>query len=173
MAACEQERDPLGALATYLHYIFDVHDVVVVKQAEIDWSLNKTWRQVRSPLKFGYSFLNPMCQVRVLFGKEPKAPHGSQNLYHLFVKALHMPILVLKSSNTFRATYSLINGANLGKLYRYPPPVTSIHFRWTGSVSPDETSRMGWKRGQTYHDVQAPTLPKTVCDSCSQCEMLS
>jgi hypothetical protein len=44
MTAREPERDPLGALALYFHYIFDVRDIT--KEVEIDWLLNKTWRPV-------------------------------------------------------------------------------------------------------------------------------
>jgi hypothetical protein len=89
MTAREPERDPLGALALYFHYIFDVRDIT--KEVEIDWSLNKTWRPVCvsrwSSAVFPHAHFCPILKVRVLFGKHPKLPFASQSLYNLFVKA--------------------------------------------------------------------------------------
>ncbi|KAJ7019185.1 hypothetical protein C8F04DRAFT_916431, partial [Mycena alexandri] len=61
---------PLGAFAFYHHYIHDVMDVT--STLKIDWSINKSWRQ-----------------IRVLHGpKSPNTPYNEQNLYNLYCKAV-------------------------------------------------------------------------------------
>ncbi|KAJ7019288.1 hypothetical protein C8F04DRAFT_1404365 [Mycena alexandri] len=60
---------PLGAFAFYHHYIHDVMDVT--SKLKINWSVNKSWRQ-----------------IRVLHGpKSPNTPYNEQNLYNLYCKA--------------------------------------------------------------------------------------
>ncbi|KAJ7916427.1 hypothetical protein B0H13DRAFT_2449107 [Mycena leptocephala] len=60
---------PLGAFAFYHHYIHDVMDVT--SKLKIDWSINKSWRQ-----------------IRVLHGpKSPNTPYNEQNLYNLYCRA--------------------------------------------------------------------------------------
>ncbi|KAF7371838.1 hypothetical protein MVEN_00040600 [Mycena venus] len=63
------EMCPLGAFAFYHHYIHDVVDISA--KLKIDWSVNKSWRQ-----------------IRVLHGpKSPNTPYNEQNLYNLYCKA--------------------------------------------------------------------------------------
>ncbi|KAJ7493956.1 hypothetical protein FB451DRAFT_1491519 [Mycena latifolia] len=63
------EMCPLGAFAFYQHYIHDEMDISTV--LKIDWSLNKSWRQ-----------------IRVLHGpKSPNTPYSEQNLYNLYSRA--------------------------------------------------------------------------------------
>ncbi|KAJ7727166.1 hypothetical protein B0H14DRAFT_2640954 [Mycena olivaceomarginata] len=60
---------PLGAFAFYHHYIHDVMDIS--SKLKIDWSINKSWRQ-----------------IRVLHGpKSPNTPYNEQNLYNLYCRA--------------------------------------------------------------------------------------
>ncbi|KAJ7928710.1 hypothetical protein B0H13DRAFT_2311333 [Mycena leptocephala] len=60
---------PLGAFAFYHHYIHDVLEIT--EKLKIDWSVNKSWRQ-----------------IRVLHGpKSPNTPYNEQNLYNLYCKA--------------------------------------------------------------------------------------
>ncbi|KAJ7831989.1 hypothetical protein B0H13DRAFT_1915207 [Mycena leptocephala] len=61
---------PLGAFAFYHHYIHDVMDVA--SKLKIDWSVNKSWRQ-----------------IRVLYGpKSPNTPYNEHNLYNLYRRAV-------------------------------------------------------------------------------------
>jgi len=41
----QAEMCPIGALAILHHYLYDVRNLATMEQ--IDWSLNKSWRQVR------------------------------------------------------------------------------------------------------------------------------
>ncbi|TFK72355.1 hypothetical protein BDN72DRAFT_894862 [Pluteus cervinus] len=63
------EHCPLGALAFYHHYLYDVKDIATT--LDIDWNVNKSWRT-----------------IRVLHGpKSPRVPYNEQNLYNLYVHA--------------------------------------------------------------------------------------
>ncbi|KAJ7433473.1 hypothetical protein FB451DRAFT_1472227, partial [Mycena latifolia] len=63
------EMCPLGALAFYLHYLYDVKELTSIMN--IDWSLNKSWRQ-----------------VRILHGpKAATVPFNEQSLYNLYCRA--------------------------------------------------------------------------------------
>ncbi|KAJ6513969.1 hypothetical protein DFH09DRAFT_1197104 [Mycena vulgaris] len=63
------EMCPLGALALYLHYLYDVKQLTTIM--DINWSLNKSWRQ-----------------VRLLHGpKAATVPFNEQSLYNLYCKA--------------------------------------------------------------------------------------
>ncbi|PPQ74282.1 hypothetical protein CVT24_001198 [Panaeolus cyanescens] len=69
IAHMDPMRCPLGAFAFYHHFIHDVVDIT--NALEIDWSLNKSWRQ-----------------IRVLHGKGSLAtPYHEQSLYNIYVKA--------------------------------------------------------------------------------------
>ncbi|KAJ6548089.1 hypothetical protein B0H10DRAFT_2170043 [Mycena sp. CBHHK59/15] len=63
------EMCPLGAFALYHHWIHD--DLEITDTLKIDWSVNKSWRQ-----------------IRILHGpKSPNTPYNEQNLYNLYCKA--------------------------------------------------------------------------------------
>ncbi|KAF8816577.1 hypothetical protein BYT27DRAFT_7229903 [Phlegmacium glaucopus] len=69
IAHLQPEMCPLGAFAFYHHYIHDMKDIT--GSVNIDWSINKSWRQ-----------------VRILHGqKSPTTPYNEQSLYNLYVKA--------------------------------------------------------------------------------------
>ncbi|KAJ7867002.1 hypothetical protein B0H14DRAFT_2732146 [Mycena olivaceomarginata] len=60
---------PLGAFAFYHHYIHDVMEIT--SKLKIDWSVNKSWRQ-----------------IRVLHEpKSPNTPYNEQNLYNIYSRA--------------------------------------------------------------------------------------
>ncbi|OJA10894.1 hypothetical protein AZE42_08365 [Rhizopogon vesiculosus] len=56
---------PLGALAVYLHYLFNYYKLS--DKMEIDWAVNKSWHVV--------------C---LIFGSEPMVPYNENNLYNLY-----------------------------------------------------------------------------------------
>ncbi|KAF4621816.1 hypothetical protein D9613_012164 [Agrocybe pediades] len=125
-------KDPMkctrGALAFLIHYLFDL--MRLIEKADIDFSLNKTWRQ-----------------IRVLHGqRSPTMPFNEQALYNLFVNAFHRASFISRlkrrwgNYHTFVLLYSLPNGAS--------------------RVDPSQTARMGWTRGNTYFDTYAPAFPK-------------
>ncbi|KAL1726637.1 hypothetical protein EV714DRAFT_276343 [Schizophyllum commune] len=62
------EQCPLGALAFYFHWVHDVYQLT--DKLDIDWRLNKSWRQ-----------------VRLLFGLDPRVPYNESNLYNLYKQA--------------------------------------------------------------------------------------
>ncbi|KAJ6511689.1 hypothetical protein DFH09DRAFT_1434967 [Mycena vulgaris] len=63
------EMCPLGAFAFYHHYIHD--EKKISDMLSIDWSVNKSWRQ-----------------IRILHGpKSPNTPYNEQNLYNLYSRA--------------------------------------------------------------------------------------
>ncbi|KAJ7268872.1 hypothetical protein C8J57DRAFT_1608900 [Mycena rebaudengoi] len=69
IAHMRPEMCPLGSIALYLHWLYDEKQLTSVM--EIDWAINKSWRQ-----------------VRILHG--PKAgtvPFNEQSLYNLYCKA--------------------------------------------------------------------------------------
>ncbi|KAK6966739.1 hypothetical protein R3P38DRAFT_3299484 [Favolaschia claudopus] len=69
IAHLHPEKCPLGAFAIFLHWLYDVRELPSVM--DIDFSVNKTWRQ-----------------VRILHGpKAPTVPFNEQNLYNLYCKA--------------------------------------------------------------------------------------
>ncbi|KAH9474890.1 hypothetical protein JR316_0013358 [Psilocybe cubensis] len=69
IAHLDPVKCPLGAFAFYHHFLHDVIDIT--SALDINWSINKTWRQ-----------------VRVLHGKKSYAtPYHEQSLYNLYVKA--------------------------------------------------------------------------------------
>ncbi|KAK7027621.1 hypothetical protein R3P38DRAFT_3315205 [Favolaschia claudopus] len=69
IAHLHPEKCPLGAFAIFLHWLYDVKELLSVM--DIDFSVNKTWRQ-----------------VRLLHGpKAPTVPFNEQNLYNLYCKA--------------------------------------------------------------------------------------
>ncbi|KAJ7692293.1 hypothetical protein B0H17DRAFT_1159658 [Mycena rosella] len=69
IAHMEPEMCPLGALAFYFHYLYDVKKLPSIMN--IDWALNKSWRQ-----------------VRLLHGpKAETVPFNEQSLYNLYCRA--------------------------------------------------------------------------------------
>uniref|UniRef100_A0A8H8CI32 XPG-I domain-containing protein n=1 Tax=Psilocybe cubensis TaxID=181762 RepID=A0A8H8CI32_PSICU len=69
---------PLGAFAFYHHFIHDVKKLT--EELDVDWSINKSWRQ-----------------VRVLHGKtSPTTPYHEQSLYNLYVKAFSQANFISK-----------------------------------------------------------------------------
>jgi hypothetical protein len=80
------EMCPLGAIALYLHWLYDEKQLTSVM--EIDWAINKSWRQVSRV--FSSSPHHPYLihiQVRILHGpKAATVPFNEQSLYNLYCK---------------------------------------------------------------------------------------
>ncbi|KAJ6483022.1 hypothetical protein DFH09DRAFT_1253099 [Mycena vulgaris] len=123
IAHANPEMCPLGAFAFYFHYLHDVKQLATTM--DIDWALNKSWRQ-----------------VRVLHGaKAATVPFNEQSLYNLYCRA-------------YKAA-----GFN-SRLKAHLPRHLLGYKQAEMNVDASETSKMGWVRGQTYHDTYAPALPR-------------
>ncbi|EIW62287.1 uncharacterized protein TRAVEDRAFT_35644 [Trametes versicolor FP-101664 SS1] len=59
---------PLGALTFLLHFVHDQYELG--RKLDIQWTVNKTWRQ-----------------VRLIFGSSPNTPYNEHNLYNLYCQA--------------------------------------------------------------------------------------
>jgi hypothetical protein len=130
----------------------------VTSKLKIDWSINKSWRQVSGFSGPSQSHLIQR-QIRVLHGpKSPNTPYNEQNLYNLYCRAF------------VHAGFSSRMKAHLPRhLLGYKQEkmgcVASLHTRFfliVRSVDKADTSKLGWVRGATYFDTYAPALPKKV-----------
>ncbi|KAF9062011.1 hypothetical protein BDP27DRAFT_1369177 [Rhodocollybia butyracea] len=114
IAHLHPEQCLMGAFAFYFHYLFDYKKIT--EQMDIDWSVNKSWRQ-----------------ARVLHGpSSPTAPFSEQSMYNMY---FIFPGIFLDTGKK----------------------------EWGNSRSVDsvQTSKLGWSRNSTYHDVYAPAIPLT------------
>ncbi|KAF6752308.1 hypothetical protein DFP72DRAFT_815521, partial [Ephemerocybe angulata] len=81
--------------------------------------------------------------VRLFYcGKNPKKPMPEQTLFNLWAAAQDKAEVKSRLKQHFARHILPYLQRQLG-------------------VPPDETSRMGWKRGQSYYDTYAPALPKS------------
>ncbi|KAF9490446.1 hypothetical protein BDN71DRAFT_1490630 [Pleurotus eryngii] len=123
MAHRSADLCPIGAFAIYHHYLHDVKQLA--SSEDIDWTVNKSWRQ-----------------VRVLCGpKSPTTPFSDQSLYNLYVRAFE------KANFTSRIKAHL------------PRHLLGFKQEEMG-VDPNDTSQLGWVRGQTYFDTYRPSIAK-------------
>ncbi|KAJ7202449.1 hypothetical protein C8J57DRAFT_1622921 [Mycena rebaudengoi] len=123
IAHMRPEMCPLGAIALYLHWLYDEKQLTSVM--EIDWAINKSWRQ-----------------VRILHGpKAATVPFNEQSLYNLYCK-----VYVAAGFNS--------------RLKAHLPRHLLGYKQAEMNVDAAETAKMGWVRGQTYHDTYAPALPR-------------
>ncbi|KAJ3966843.1 hypothetical protein EV361DRAFT_540884 [Lentinula raphanica] len=81
--------------------------------------------------------------VRVLHGpKSPTTPFSEQSMYNLYVRAFKK--------------------AEFDSPVKVHLPRHCLGYRQeTMGVDPNQTSKLGWARGSTYHDVYAPAIPVT------------
>lgn len=77
---------PLGALAMHFHQLFDHFGLA--EKLDIDWQVNKTWRQVWW-LRYYDSMMCLMSntQVRLIWGSSPTKTYTDSNLHNLYAKA--------------------------------------------------------------------------------------
>lgn len=148
---------PLGGFAFYHHYIHDVKNIT--QSMSIDWAINKTWRSVRILLAFPILIHQQVPQARVLSGpKSPSTPFSEQSLYNLYAKAFHKAGFVSKVKvHLPRHTLGYKQEA-MG----YVTCPSHSSFLKEFSVDSEETSKLGWVRGETYFDTYRPAIPKIV-----------
>ncbi|KAJ3776228.1 hypothetical protein FB446DRAFT_683067 [Lentinula raphanica] len=81
--------------------------------------------------------------IRVLHGpKSPTTPFSEQSMYNLYVRAFKK--------------------AEFDSPVKVHLPRHCLGYRQeTMGVDPNQTSKLGWARGSTYHDVYAPAIPVT------------